>query len=104
MILLVVALFGLLVPNGFFLYWLVNEFQGIRPIIANHLAMGFILDAFMAMIILAVYFARRPIGPVRWPAFVLLSILGGLGFSLPFYWWMNTYRSRNSAVASSGSA
>ena len=104
MILLVVALFGLLVPNGFFLYWLVNEFQGIRPIVANHLAMGFILDAFMAMIILAVYFARRPIGPVRWPAFVILSILGGLGFSLPFYWWMNTHRSRNSAVASSGSA
>ena len=104
MILLVVALFGLLVPNGFFLYWLVNEFQGIRPIVANHLAMGFILDAFMAMIVLAVYFARRPIGPVRWPAFVLLSILGGLGFSLPFYWWMNTHRSRNSAVASSGSA
>lgn len=104
MILLVVALFGFLVPNGFFLYWLVNEFQGIRPIIANHLAMGFILDAFMAMIILAVYFARRPIGPVRWPAFVLLSILGGLGFSLPFYWWMNTHRSRNRAVASSGSA
>ena len=104
MILLVVALFGLLVPNGFFLYWLVNEFQGIRPIVDNHLAMGFILDAFMAMIILAVYFARRPIGPVRWPAFVILSILGGLGFSLPFYWWMNTHRSRNSAVASSGSA
>lgn len=90
MILLFVALFGLLVPNGFFLYWLVNEFQGIRPIVADHLAMAFILDAFMAMIILAVYFARRPIGPVRWPAFVLLSILGGLGFSLPFYWWMNT--------------
>ena len=104
MILLVVALFGLLVPNGFFLYWVVNEFQGIRPIVANHLAMGFILDAFMAMIILAVYFARRPIGPVRWPAFVLLSILGGLGFSLPFYWWMNTHRIRNRAVASSGSA
>ena len=104
MILLVVALFGLLVPNGFFLYWLVNEFHGIRPIVANHLAMGFILDAFMAMIILAVYFARRPIGPVRWPAFVLLSILGGLAFSLPFYLWMNTHRSRNTAVESSGSA
>ena len=102
--LLVVALFGLLVPNGFFLYWLMNEYQGIRAILADHLAMGFILDAFMAMVILAVYFARRPIGPVRWPAFVILSILGGLGFSLPFYWWMNTHRSVNKAVASNGSA
>jgi hypothetical protein len=104
MILLVVALFGFLVPNGFFLYWLVNEFLGVRPIVADHLAMGFILDAFMAMIILAVYFARHPIGPVRWPVFVILSIVGGLGFSLPFYWWINTHRSRNRAVASNGSA
>ena len=104
MILLVVALFGLLVPNGFFLYWLVNEFQGIRPILANHLAMGFILDAFMAMILLAVYFARRPIGPVRWPTFVILSILGGLGFSLPLYWWMNVQRSGNRTAGINGSA
>jgi hypothetical protein len=99
MLLLLVALFGLLVPNGFFLYWLLNEYHGIGAIVADHLAMGFILDAFMATILLAVYFARRPIGPVRWPVFVILSILGGLGFSLPLYWWMNT---RQSARVNSG--
>jgi hypothetical protein len=28
MLLLVVAVFGLLVPNGFFVYWLIYEYQG----------------------------------------------------------------------------
>lgn len=90
--LLLVALFGLLVPNGLFVYWLVTEFHGLRPVLENKLALAFMLDAFLALALLAVYFARRPIGPVRWTWFVVLSLLGGLGFSLPFYWWLNTRR------------
>lgn len=88
--LLLIALFGLLVPNGLFIVWLLTEFNGIGPVLHNHLALGFILDAFMAMALLSVYFARKPIGVVRWPWFVVLSLVGGLGFSLPFYWWLNT--------------
>ena len=90
--LLLVALFGLLVPNGLFVYWLMNEFHGLRPVLENKLALAFMLDALLALVLLAVYFARRPIGPVRWTWFVVLSLLGGLGFSLPFYWWLNTRR------------
>lgn len=89
-VLLLVAAFGLIVPNGIFLYWLMFEAHSFRDILGNRLALGFIIDAMMATIILAVYFARRPIGPVRWGTFVLLSLIGGLGFSLPFYWWLNT--------------
>ena len=89
MILIAVALFGLIVPNGLFLYWLLAEFGGIRAVLDNHLAVAFIIDALMVLVILAVYFAKRPIGPVRWGTFVLLSLIGGLGFSLPMYWWLN---------------
>ena len=88
--LLIVALFGLIVPNGFFLKWLFTEYNGIAPVLDNHLALAFILDAFMAMTLLAIYFARKPIGRVRWHWFVVLSLIGGLGFSLPMYWWLNT--------------
>ena len=88
--LLVVALFGLVVPNGYFLKWLFTEYNGVRPVLDNHLAMGFILDALLAVILLAIYFAKRPIGSVRWHWFVILSFIGGLGFSLPLYWWLNT--------------
>lgn len=87
--LLAVALFGLTVPNGFFLYWVAREYHGLAGVLADRLALGFMLDAFIATALLAWWFARRPIGPVRWPVFVLLSLLGGLGFSLPLYWWLN---------------
>lgn len=89
MILIAVALFGLIVPNGLFLYWLFVEFNGIRGVLENHLALAFIIDAVMVLAILAVYFAKRPIGRVHWGTFVLLSLIGGLGFSLPMYWWLN---------------
>ena len=87
--LLVIALFGLTVPNGIFLYWLFTEFTTMSAVFADRLALGFILDCFLAVGLLAYYFARHPPGPVRWPWFVLLSLIGGLGFSLPIFWWLN---------------
>jgi|SRR5215204_2003516 len=87
--LLVVALFGVTVPNGLFIYWMLAEFNGLGPVLQDKLAVAFILDAFMSLGLIAVYLARNPIGPVRWPTFVALSIVGGLGFSLPFYYWLN---------------
>jgi hypothetical protein len=88
--LLLIALFGLTVPNGLFVYWLLVEYHGLGPVLQDKLAVAFILDAFLALGVLTVYFARSPIGPVRWPTFVALSIVGGLGFSLPFYYWLNS--------------
>ena len=90
--LLLAALVGFVVPNGFFLYWLCFEFHGVGPVLQDRLALGFILDVALALVLLSVYFARHPIGPVRWPWFVLLSFLGGLGFSLPLYYWLNRRR------------
>ncbi|UCD37484.1 MAG: hypothetical protein JSW54_11735 [Fidelibacterota bacterium] len=92
MILLLVAFFGLLVPNGLFLYWLVVECDGLAAVFGDRLALAFILDAFMILALLSVYFRLRPIGPVPWYWFGLLSLVGGLGFSLPFYWWLNRKR------------
>jgi hypothetical protein len=87
--LLLVAFFGLLVPNGLFIYWLLYEFEDLAAVLANHLALGFMLDAALVTALLCVYFARSPIGTVKWPWFLALSLLGGLGFGLPFYWWLN---------------
>ena len=87
--LLVVAIFGLVVPNGLFVYLLFAEFNGFGAVLHDKLALAFILDALLALVVLTVYFARRPIGPVAWHWFVVLSFVGGLGFSLPFYYWLN---------------
>ena len=87
--LLLLALLGFVVPNGFFIYWLLFEFHGLGPVLQDKLALGFMLDVLLVLIILGVYFARRPIGRVKWYWFVLLSLLGGLAFSLPPYYWLN---------------
>lgn len=88
--LLVAALFGLVVPNGLFVMWLLTEFDGIGAMLSNRLALAFMLEAMLMLVLLAVYFARHPPGPIRWPWFVVLSLLGGLGFGLPFFFWLNT--------------
>jgi hypothetical protein len=87
--LLLIALLGLTVPNGFFVYWVMFEFHGLGPVLQDRLALGFILDVFLALILLSVYFAVKPIGKVKWYWFVVLSFAGGLGFSLPLYYWLN---------------
>ena len=89
-VLLGVALFGLFVPNNMFLYASFHDHNGCGSIAHNLLASSFMLDAFLAMGVLAYLFAVRPLGPVRWYWFVLLSVLGGMAFSLPLYWWMNS--------------
>jgi len=89
MLLLVIALFGLIVPNGIFIYWLLTEFNGIVEVVNNKLALAFIIDALMAMLLLAYWFATKPIGKIKWYWFIALSLVGGLGFSIPFYWWLN---------------
>ena len=90
MFLLLIALFGLIVPNGIFLYWLFFDSYTFTDILQNKLAIAFIIDASMAMFLLAYWFAVKPIGKVRWYWFIVLSLIGGLGFSLPFYYWLNT--------------
>ena len=95
--LLLAAIAGFVVPNGLFLYWLRYEYRGLGPVLHDHLALAFILDAFGTLILLCVYFARRPIGAVRWPWFLLLSLAGGLCFGLPLYYWLNRRRSPDGA-------
>jgi len=94
---LLVAAFGLTVPNGIFLYWLFTEFHGWGPVLQDKLALAFILDALLAVAVLTIFFARHPLGRIRWYAFLALSLLGGLGFSLPFCYWLSR-RSRGSAA------
>jgi hypothetical protein len=89
MILLSIAVFGLVVPTGLFVYWLVREYPGFAAAMQNKPAVALMIDAFMAVGLLAYHFAREPRGRFKWPWFVVLSLVGGLGFSLPMYAWLN---------------
>ena len=90
--LLLVGFVGLVVGDGLFVYWLINDFHSIGAVLQDRLALSFMFDALLTLLILTVHFARRPPGPVRWPWFVVLALLGGLCFGVPVYWWLNTRR------------
>jgi hypothetical protein len=64
--LLVISVFGFIAPNGLFIRWMVGKYRGLGPIWSDHLALAFIADAFIAMVLLAYWYARHPIGQVRW--------------------------------------
>ena len=89
MALLLIALFGLFVPNGIFIYWMLTEFSSMSDVTNNRLALGFIIEAFVVLGLLAYWFAKNPPGRIKWTWFVLFSLIGGLGFGLPFYYWLN---------------
>ena len=66
----------------------------MRAILEDTLLLAFMFDLLLTMVILAVYFARTPPGPVRWPWFIVFALVGGVCFALPFFWWINQRRSR----------
>jgi hypothetical protein len=100
--LLAVAAFGFFVPNGLFVYWLVHEFTSLGQALSDRLALAFMLDLFAATALLTYLVAVRPPGRVRWPWFLFLSLLGGLGFSIPLYLWLNWRAAPNPGISFRG--
>lgn len=90
--LLVVAGFGVLLPGGLFLYWLMHDSVSLSAAFSDRLALAFALDVVGSTALLAYLFARKPLGPVKWPWFLVLSLLGTLCFGIPFYLWLNWRR------------
>jgi hypothetical protein len=92
----VIALIGLLGPNGVFLYCAFFHWETIPAALRNPVAAAFIFEAFAVMGLLAWAIRRFRLGVLSWVAFVLLSLVGGLAFSIPaFLLW----RSRGGAVS-----
>lgn len=65
--LLGIAILGFAVGNGLFVYWLLNDYQGLAAIWSDHLALAFIVDALLTLIVLTVHFARQPQGACGGP-------------------------------------
>ena len=87
--LVLLAVAGLLAPGGLFLSWLLNDYTSLSAAVADRMAVAFFVDLLMSTFLLAYFFAKRPLGPVKWPWFVALSLLGTLAFSIPLYIWLN---------------
>jgi len=89
-----VALFGPLVPNGLFLYWLFFEQPTVSAVLGDHLALAFMIDAVLILVVFAGHVAAAPGYELGWGCFVVLSLVGGIGFSIPVYLWLNARSGR----------
>ncbi len=87
--LILAAVVGMLVPGGLFLYWLASDFLSWSAALSDRMALAFFIDLLMSTFLLAYLFARKPLGPVRWPWFIALSLLGTLAFAIPLFIWLN---------------
>jgi hypothetical protein len=86
----VVAIVGLAGPNGLFLYYAVYRGTDFSTAMNNPITKAFMLDGFGAMAILAYLFARWRVGRLSWIWFVVLSLIGGLMFSIPAFVLLGT--------------
>ena len=90
-----VAIFGLLGPNSVFIYFALFRWNDLMAALQNQVTLAFVVEAFVVMALLAVFFAQRPIGRWGWKVFVVLSLVGGLGFSIPAFVLLNSPRVRS---------
>ena len=89
MLRLIIALFGLLFPNGLYVYWIATRFDTVAGALSNELAIGFLVEMVIATLIVAYRFHASPLGKVRVRWFVVLSLAGGIGFGIPVFYWLN---------------
>src|SRR5271168_5227371 len=83
----IAAIAGLIGPNGVFLYYALYHPGDFSTATHNPVTMAFMADAFGTTSILAYLFARwrSSVGRFSWIWFVVLSLVGGLMFSVPAF-------------------
>jgi len=87
--LVLLAVAGMLAPGGLFVYWLLNDYSSLSAALSDRIALAFFVDLLMSTFVLAYLFACKPLGPVKWPWFLALSLLGTLAFGIPLFIWLN---------------
>lgn len=96
--LLIVAILGLIIPNGLYLSWVLTRFDSVGAALNNELAVGFLIESIIATMLVAYRFHVSPLGKVRIHWFIILSLVGGIGFGIPAFYWMNK-QSRTRKIA-----
>lgn len=83
-VLLTLSIIGLVGPNGIFVYYSLFRWSDFLSTLRDPVALSFIVEAFLVMGILA-WCCAKLLSPRQGWLFVLFSLIGGLGFSLPVF-------------------
>ncbi|GEP42797.1 hypothetical protein [Brevifollis gellanilyticus] len=98
-LLLGLALFGFIVPNGIFIYYALAAPAVMMAALANEVSLVFILEAFFLMFLFAWLLHRRGIRSPGWLAFIIMSLIGSLAFSVPACLYLVSRKARRAAPA-----
>lgn len=93
-VLLFLAVFGLLVPNGVFLYCAFLQPETLRAAIANPAALVFITEAFLLMFLFAWLIHHLGFRSPGWAAFIAMSLVGSMAFSVPAFLYLTSRNAR----------
>jgi hypothetical protein len=86
---LLLAILGLIFPNGIYVYWLTTRFNNLGEAANNQLALSLFVEMLVATFLVAYLFYANPLGRVRVYWFIALSLIGGIGFGIPVFYWLN---------------
>ena len=84
----VLAVFGLLIPNGVFIYYFLTDASVTRAALTNPISLVFITEAFFLMFLFAWLLKRLGLTRPGALAFVIMSLLGSMVFSVPATLWL----------------
>jgi len=97
-LLLGLSIFGLIVPNGVFLYYAFTAPATLQAAMANPVSLVFIAEAFALMFLFAWLIHRQGIRSPGGFAFILMSLIGSLLFSVPTCLYLASRKARQAAA------
>jgi len=102
--LLALAVFGLVVPNGLFLNYSLAPPAVLRVAFANPVALVFMFEALLLMTLLAWLINHYGYRSPGWLAFVIMSLLGSMAFSVPAFRYLTSRKVRSVIQISEGNS
>ncbi len=93
-LLLALAVFGLIVPNGFFLYYSFLAPASLYAALSNPIALVFIAEAFLIMFLFAWVIRHFGFRSPGWLAFIIMSLVGSMVFSVPAFLYLASHNAR----------
>lgn len=93
-VLIVLALFGFMIPNGIFLYYAIAEPKLFFAAHTNPVAAVFILEALLLMVMFAWLIDRWNFRSPGWVVFILMSMVGSMAFSVPAFLYVTSRKAR----------
>lgn len=96
-VLLALAVSGLIVPNGVFLYYALVTPAAVHAALSNPVSLVFITEAFFLMFLFAWVIRHLGFRSPGWRAFIVMSLLGSMVFSVPAFLYLASRNARKTA-------